>query len=500
MNRQLNLIIPMAGYGDRFRRAGYPVYKPFIPINNKLMIDYVIEPFPYEIKKYFILNPELLTYGQIEHLKSKTNSTVIEIEGHKNGPVYSISQALDRLPLNESFFIAYSDIYWTWDYSSVEKLLDYDGIVFTRRKFHPHLINSNFSCFCMPYENDKYLLKEIREKGSYTDNWMSEPLSVGTYYYKSGSDMAKAIESDIKNNNRVCNEFFPSVLYNNLLKNNKKILLSDVNFFIHFGVPAQLEDFNHWQNVIKWINSGPKTIDKKNKNICCMGGIGARLQELSNTPKALLEIEGKSMFEFVIDQFFCADNIIITVDKIAKTLKTKNRVINIGEQTKSQLDTLKKSYKFIKNENNFFMTSVDAFGIFDRDYFGKLIESASPDAIVFTFKPTLLQNNMPGHHTYVSIQNDTVINVHIKSKSSDNDEGLAGFFWFKKGSIFSELEHIPEDVKNEMCIDHFIKYLVDTGKKVSYVKLDEYIHLGTKEEYLEYKFWNSFRDILLKQG
>ena len=49
---ELAVIIPMAGYGQRFKDAGYNDYKPFIKIKEKYMINLALEPYPKNIKKY----------------------------------------------------------------------------------------------------------------------------------------------------------------------------------------------------------------------------------------------------------------------------------------------------------------------------------------------------------------------------------------------------------------------------------------------------------------
>ena len=50
----------------------------------------------------------------------------------------------------------------------------------------------------------------------------------------------------IKENKRVSNEFFPSLIFNYILKNNFKVDLIQVNSFIHYGTPSQFEDINDW--------------------------------------------------------------------------------------------------------------------------------------------------------------------------------------------------------------------------------------------------------------
>ncbi|SVE52845.1 uncharacterized protein METZ01_LOCUS505699, partial [marine metagenome] len=52
----MQIVIPMSGFGERFRRAGYSVPKPLIEVDGKPIIQYVIEMFPGEENFIFICN------------------------------------------------------------------------------------------------------------------------------------------------------------------------------------------------------------------------------------------------------------------------------------------------------------------------------------------------------------------------------------------------------------------------------------------------------------
>lgn len=41
----INIVIPMAGAGSRFRVAGYDLPKPFIEFDGKMMIEHVLSSF-----------------------------------------------------------------------------------------------------------------------------------------------------------------------------------------------------------------------------------------------------------------------------------------------------------------------------------------------------------------------------------------------------------------------------------------------------------------------
>lgn len=52
----MQIIIPMSGFGERFRRAGFNTPKPLININDKPIIAHVIDLFRGEHNFIFILS------------------------------------------------------------------------------------------------------------------------------------------------------------------------------------------------------------------------------------------------------------------------------------------------------------------------------------------------------------------------------------------------------------------------------------------------------------
>ena len=66
----MQIVIPMSGFGERFRRAGYTVPKPLIKIDGKPIIEHVIDMFPGETNFIFICNQDHL--GHPDYNMAKT--------------------------------------------------------------------------------------------------------------------------------------------------------------------------------------------------------------------------------------------------------------------------------------------------------------------------------------------------------------------------------------------------------------------------------------------
>ena len=462
------------------------------------MVQYVLDAFPPQVTRHVLADRSLLSDEQVEYLRGQPGVVLHFVPSHSLGPAYTIHAARAALPLDEAFFIAYCDIFWTWEYARVEPLLEADGVVFTRRAFHPHLVGNNYSAFCRASADDPDRLLEIREKGSFTEAWMDEPLSIGAFYVRDGHAMMRAIDRMIAEDRKVSGEFFPSVLFNDIIAAGGDVRLHDVDFFVHWGVPAQLEDLRGWVHTCRALATPRERMDAV--NVCCMGGAGARMRALSPVPKALMPIaDGVPMFRYVADQFACAADYFIVHDGMAAMLREtgveESSLIPIGAPTASQLATLRAGSEFLQRQSRFFLTSCDAFGLWARAAFRAFLERERPDAVVFTFQPTLLQRQMGGSHTYVAADGTRVREIHIKHDPGGGARGLAGFFWFRDGAVFGELERIPDDPGRELCADHVLKYMAEQGRKVCAFPLDAYLHPGSATELQEFAFWNRFHTV-----
>lgn len=105
----MKIIIPMSGFGERFRRVGYQVPKPLILMEGKPMIAHVVDMFPGETDFIFICNQEHLderSYRMREILtKICPSGRIIAIPSHKLGPVYAVQQIFEAVDDDEPVIV-----------------------------------------------------------------------------------------------------------------------------------------------------------------------------------------------------------------------------------------------------------------------------------------------------------------------------------------------------------------------------------------------------------
>ena len=145
----MKVIIPMSGYGERFRKVGYVVPKPLIQVDKYKMIEHVIKMFSDYDEFIFICNEEHLRNKDwdIENIikKNCSNFKIISIKPHKLGPVNAILQAKDLVNKEEPLVVNYCDFscYWNWSHFKEKmKTGKYIGGIPAYKGFHPHSLGS----------------------------------------------------------------------------------------------------------------------------------------------------------------------------------------------------------------------------------------------------------------------------------------------------------------------------------------------------------------------
>ena len=239
-DNKMNILIPMAGAGKRFADAGYVFPKPLIEIDNKPMIQWVIESLNFNANYIFIIQKEHQEKYNIKSVLKilQPNCKIIELDHVTEGAACTTLLAKEFINNSDPLIIANSDQYINWN--SSKALYDFnsknlDGAILTFEAIHPKW--SYAKC------NDDGFVTEVAEK-----KVISKNATVGVYYWKHGSDYVQSAENMIKKNIRVNNEFYVCPVYNEFLLKNKKVKIHNVEKMWGLGTP---EDLNNFLRTIK---------------------------------------------------------------------------------------------------------------------------------------------------------------------------------------------------------------------------------------------------------
>ena len=234
-DQNLNILIPMAGAGSRFQEAGYIFPKPLIEINNKPMIQIVLESLNVDGNFIFIVQKEHQKKYNINSVLKilKPNCKIIELDQITEGAACTTLLAKKHINNNNPLLIANSDQFIKWD--SIKSMYNFtskkiDGSILTFEAIHP-----KWSYAKVDKNN---LVSEVAEK-----KVISKNATVGVYFWKKGNDYVKYAEQMIKKNIRVNNEFYVCPVFNEAISDKKRIIIDPVDEMHGLGTPDDLNNF-----------------------------------------------------------------------------------------------------------------------------------------------------------------------------------------------------------------------------------------------------------------
>ena len=214
----MNVLIPMAGAGSRFQKAGYTFPKPLIEVNGKPMIQVVVENLNIDAKHIFVVQKEHYDQYNLKHLLGliSPGCEIIQVEGMTEGAACTTLLAKEFIDNDQPLLYANSDQFLDWNsnefmYSMVADEVDGGMLTFTAT--HPKWSFAKL-------DDDGFVI-EVAEKKP-----ISDVATTGIYYWKHGSDYVKYAEQMIANNTRVNNEFYVCPVFNEAIKDDKKILMA----------------------------------------------------------------------------------------------------------------------------------------------------------------------------------------------------------------------------------------------------------------------------------
>lgn len=249
----------MTGYGSRFVAAGYKELKPFIKIQGKPIIQWIIEGmYPGEKNILFVCRKEHL--DTIPEMREKLyeiapTAKIFAIDDWvKKGPVFDVLRASEKIDDEEPAIINYCDFYMSWDWQHFKKGLaerDPDGCVPCYTGFHPHLmVPKNFYASCLTDEEDNLI--EIREKYSFEEDKTKAKHSPGNYYFKNGACLKKYCQKLVDSGEVLNGEYYASMPYNFMVKDGLKVWIpTNVDYFCQWGTPEDMKESVYWINMMK---------------------------------------------------------------------------------------------------------------------------------------------------------------------------------------------------------------------------------------------------------
>jgi len=240
----INIVIPMAGQGSRFVKAGYKKPKPFIDVNGLPMIELVIKNLSIPNARYILIarNDHIMAEPLIvNNLQKNYNVTFIGIDKLTEGTACTVLFARSLINNNIPLLIANSD-----------QLIDCDINDFINDA-NKRKLDGSILCFEEPNKDPKWSYAKLDKNNLVDKVKEKEPISinatVGIYYFNQGLFFTDNAVDMIINNDRVNNEFYTCPVYNYLINADYKIGIFKIDKIKMHGIGTP-EDLNEYLKLI----------------------------------------------------------------------------------------------------------------------------------------------------------------------------------------------------------------------------------------------------------
>lgn len=242
-NKNLNILIPMAGEGSRFKQVGYTVPKPMIEINGKPMIQHVVDNLNIDANFIFCIRKDHEEQFNISEFikKFEPSAKFVIIDSLTEGAACTTLLAKELIDNEQELMIVNSD----------------QLVVFNSNEFYHAMNNENIDGSILTFESDetKWSYVSLDEHNKVTNVVEKEVISnhatVGIYYWSKGSNYVKYAQQMINKNIRYGHsfngkgEFYVAPVYNEAIKEDKVFRIYDVERMIGLGTPEDMENYKN---------------------------------------------------------------------------------------------------------------------------------------------------------------------------------------------------------------------------------------------------------------
>jgi dTDP-glucose pyrophosphorylase len=266
----INIIIPMAGAGQRFVNAGYKNHKPILPITDYKTGDTVpmvvaaVSDLPYvkpRGENVIFIDRSFHKGSAEQSIKSYyPEAKFISLDELTDGQAVTCLKAKSYINNSNELMISACDNGMVFDLLEFDKLRHQtDVIVFTQKNGNVLKNPNAYGWVRVDTENN---VVDVSVKRAISDTPEKDNAVVATFWFKRGDIFVKAAEKMIKENDRVNNEFYADQVINHVVQLGYRAKVLVVDKYIGWGTPEDYENYNqnleYWNEFIK----SPAYIDR----------------------------------------------------------------------------------------------------------------------------------------------------------------------------------------------------------------------------------------------
>ena len=255
----MQLVVPMAGLGSRFADAGFRLPKPLIPVSGLPMVVRAVRDLPPCDRMVFVVHPDHVREHAIDlELKRRLpGCRIVTTPGLTAGQASTVRLACDELDPAEPVLVAACDNTHVYDAAAFRRLAasgSFDALIWTYRRDCRVLARPEAHGWVRVAPDG--LVRGAAEHIEATQVSCKEPISpapladhaiTGCFWFRAAGLMQQAIDDLVASDQRVNNEFYLDVVPNVLVAQGQRVGVFEVDKYIGWGTPHDLEDFERWE-------------------------------------------------------------------------------------------------------------------------------------------------------------------------------------------------------------------------------------------------------------
>jgi NDP-sugar pyrophosphorylase family protein len=235
----VRVIIPAAGEGARFRKAGYQKPKPFVDVAGRPMIEHVIRNVaPRQANVHVLLRKQHIESEPAAVGSMRTRGYVVhEVDRLTEGTACTLLLARAAFDDDKPVLVANSD-----------QVVDFSVDAFVRDCLDRNL-DGSILVFKDARRDTKWSFARVDGAGLVVEVAEKKPISdlatVGIYLFRRGSDFVRAAVDMIARNDRVNNEFYTCPVYNYMVMRGLRIGICEIpaTAMHGLGTPEDLDAY-----------------------------------------------------------------------------------------------------------------------------------------------------------------------------------------------------------------------------------------------------------------
>lgn len=221
-----------------------------------------------------------------------------------------------------------------------------------------------------------------------------------------------------------------------------------------------------------------------------MAGEGKSFQDAGYSfPKPLIDIDGKTMIQIVVENINVAGNYIFICKKehyekysmfeLLNLISSECKIVQVSEKTEGATKTLLLAKELINNDDELIIANSDQWLDWNPNHFLSFLRSKNADGGIVTFIST------HPRWSFAKVDNDGII-TEVAEKKPISNIATAGIYYFKHGKdfVWAAEQMIEKNIRfnNEFYYAPAFNEMIGKQKRIYSYPAAEMRSLGTPED------------------